>query len=304
MYRQIAEDLRAQIKTGGLEPGQQLRTELELREHYGASRNTVRDAIKWLTTLGLVETRPGQGTFVVQKIDPYVTTLTTDPKTGPGGDITVQDRAISQDESAAKKRRDVSSTDPQVEIQKASSSVAAALQITEGSQVISRHQRRSIDGLPWSLQTSFYPMGFVLKGADRLIQADDIPVGTVQYLADTLGLRQVGYRDWISVRAPDATEANFFNLPQDGRVGLYEILRTGFDQTGTPMRLTVSVFPTDRNQFIVNVGEVPVPQPSDDKTQLLPINSHPEYRRRRRSLAPALRPLSGNPSKLTANKVI
>lgn len=266
MYRQIADDLREQVETGGLRPGQQLRTELELREHYGASRNTVRDAIKWLITLGLVETRPGQGTFVVQKIDPYVTTLTRDPK-GPGGDITVQGGEASQeDESAADKQRVVYSTDPQLEIQKASGSVSTALQITEGSQVISRHQKRYIDGLPWSLQTSFYPMGFVLQGANLLIQADNIEIGTVRYLADTLGLRQVGYRDWISVRAPDPTEATFFNLPQDGRIGLYEIFRTGFDQTGTPMRLTVTVFPTDRNQFIVNVGEVPESQLSDDKT--------------------------------------
>ena len=51
MYRQIAEDLRAQIEGGDLEPGQQLRTEIELREHYGASRNTVRDAIKLLTAV-------------------------------------------------------------------------------------------------------------------------------------------------------------------------------------------------------------------------------------------------------------
>ena len=55
------------------------------REQYNASRNTVRDAIKWLTTLGLVETRPGQGTFVVEKINPFVTTLTGDPQTGRGG---------------------------------------------------------------------------------------------------------------------------------------------------------------------------------------------------------------------------
>ena len=79
MYRQIAEDLRAQIESGQLKPGQQLRTEIELREHYNASRNTVRDAIKWLTSLGLVETKPGQGTFVVQTIDPFVTTLTGEP---------------------------------------------------------------------------------------------------------------------------------------------------------------------------------------------------------------------------------
>ena len=80
MYRQIAEDLRAQIEGGDLEPGQQLRTEIELRDHYGASRNTIRDATRLLTAWGMVETRPGQGTFVVRKIEPYVTTLTGSPK--------------------------------------------------------------------------------------------------------------------------------------------------------------------------------------------------------------------------------
>jgi GntR family transcriptional regulator len=258
MYRQIAEDLRAQIEGGVLDPGHQLRTEVELREHYGASRNTVRDAIKLLTALGLVETKPGQGTFVVRKIEPHVTTLTTDPKTGPGGDIT-QDSGAARNLSVTGKPRDVSSTDPQVEIQKATSLIASALEIAEGSQVISRHQKRSIDGTPWAMQTSFYPMGFVIKGAEKLLEAGDIGVGTVQYLADTLGLRQVGYRDWILVRTPDITEATFFSLPPDGRVSVFEILRTAFDQTGTPMRLTITVYPTDRNQFIVKVGDVPEP---------------------------------------------
>ncbi len=264
MYRQIAEDLREQIESGRLEAGQQLRTEIELREHYGASRNTVRDAIKWLTTLGLVETRPGQGTFVVRKIDPYVTTLTADPR--GVGDVMIVASAGTRygevDESEEEgQKRVFESTDPQVEIQKALGEVAAQLRLPEGSQIISRHQRRYIDGTPWSLQTSFYPRGFAAQGADRLMEADDIEEGTVRYLAEILGLRQVGYRDWIKVRTPDPAEAMFFNLPQDGRVGVFEILRIAFDQTGTPMRLTVSVFPTDRNQFIVNVGGVPTLKP-------------------------------------------
>ena len=69
-----------QIESGKLRPGQQLETELELRERYNASRNTVRDAIKWLMNFGLVETRPGQGTFVMKKIAPFVTTLSGDPR--------------------------------------------------------------------------------------------------------------------------------------------------------------------------------------------------------------------------------
>jgi GntR family transcriptional regulator len=267
MYRQIAEDLREQIESGVLRPGQQLRTELELRDHYGASRNTVRDAIKWLITLGLVETKPGQGTFVVQKIDPFVTTLTADPKR-PGGDKVAAPGEGGYGEidrsQAEGQPRKLTVTEPQVEIQKAVDTTARELQVAVGSQVVSRHQKRYIDGTPWSLQTSFYPMGFVLKGADRLIEASDITGGTVQYLADSLGLRQVSYRGWILVRAPDPTEALFFSLAQDGRVGVFEILETGYDQTGTPMRLTVTIFPTDRNQFVVNVGPVPEEQPADD----------------------------------------
>src|SRR5579859_5748716 len=130
MYRQIAEDLREQIESGQLEPGGQLRTEIELREHYGASRNTVRDAIKWLTTLGLVETRPGQGTFVVEKINPFVTTLTGDPQKGSGGG----ESGVYIAEVAASHRKP-EIREPRVEVQRAERHVARNLRIEEGAQV-------------------------------------------------------------------------------------------------------------------------------------------------------------------------
>ena len=54
-------------------------------ELHHASRNTVRGAIRQLTTRGLVTTLHGKGTFVAERVNPLVTTLTTDPKTGRGG---------------------------------------------------------------------------------------------------------------------------------------------------------------------------------------------------------------------------
>jgi GntR family transcriptional regulator len=259
LYRQIAEDLREQIETGGLEPGQQLRTETELGERYGASRNTVREAIKWLSTLGLIETRPGLGTFVVKKIDPYITTLTAAPARGLRHDDVVAGSEESDRYASEVKRRQrkPSYSEPEVRVVKAAGHVASQLDLPEGSVLVSRQQKRYIDEIPWSMQTTYYPREFLLRGADRLMLADDIPEGAVQYLADTLGLRQIGYRDWITVRSPGSEEAGFFSVPEDGRVGVFEIFRTGFDQDRRPMRLTVTVFPTDRNQFVVNVGEVP-----------------------------------------------
>jgi GntR family transcriptional regulator len=249
MYRQIAEDLRQQIETGELAPGAQLRTELELREKYDASRNTVRDAIKWLISRGLVETRPGQGTFVVDEMIPFITTLTGEPRTASGGEGNTYLREVT---AQFRRPRD---TLPRVEIQTAEYS--PELKLPAGTSVVSRHQQRYIDDTPWSLQTSFYPMSFVEDGAIRLLQASNIDEGTVEYLEGALGIKQVGWRDTITVRTPDEVEVAFFKLPDDGRVSVIETRRTAFSEVGKPVRLTVSVYPADRNQFAVIVGQVP-----------------------------------------------
>jgi GntR family transcriptional regulator len=277
MYLQIADDLLKRIELGAalppesddsaaveqaaveqegglpraLRPGRQLPTEIGLSEAYSASRNTIRDAIKRLTSLGLVETRQGQGTFVTQRIDPFVTVLSTDPLAAIGA----EGATYLSDVSSKDRRARV--TIPKVEVQTPTVEVGRRLRVPPRSQVVSRHQRRFIDDIPWSLQTSFYPMEFIDNGATRLLRDEDIVDGTVRYIAVTLGIKQVGYRDWITARSPDANEQAFFGLAHDASV--FEVFRTAFDETGTPLRVTVTVFPTDRNQFIVNVGDIPDP---------------------------------------------
>lgn len=252
LYRQIAEDLRRQIEADELPPGAQLRTEQELQDKYHASRNTVRDAIKSLIIRGLVETRPGQGTFVVEKIEPFVTTLTGDAKTGFGGGEDAVYRGLTRIDT---KRQDALA--PRVEIQTADDMIMQELKLPAAAQVVSRHQQRFIGPTPWALQTSFYPMRFVDDGATRLIRNVDIAEGTVSYLASLLNVKQAGWRDTITVRPPDESEATFFRLPEDGRVSIIETRRTAFDTEGRPVRLTVTSYPADRNKFAVNVGQVP-----------------------------------------------
>jgi GntR family transcriptional regulator len=249
MYRQIAEDLRRQIEEGELAPGQKLRTELDLREKYNASRNTVRDAIRWLITRGLVETRPGQGTFVLDEIEPYVTTL-SDRDTGGSGEVGVY-------EAEAVAIRMASASPVRLEIQVAADRVTSELRLQEGAAVISRHQKRFIDGTAWSMQTSFYPLSLVEQGATDLLQALNIAGGTMAYLREALGIEEAGWHDTITVRAPDEAETRFFGLPGDGRVSVIETGRTTFDIDGSAVRLTISVYPSDRNQFAVNFGIVP-----------------------------------------------
>lgn len=66
-YRKIAEDLIAQIRGGRLPVGGVLPGELQLMDDYGASRHTIRDALRQLEELGLVERRRGVGTRVLQR---------------------------------------------------------------------------------------------------------------------------------------------------------------------------------------------------------------------------------------------
>jgi DNA-binding GntR family transcriptional regulator len=98
-------------------------------------------------------------------------------------------------------------------------------------------------------------------GAPKLTKAEDIEEGTVKYLNDTIGLVQCGYRVRILVRTPNETEARFFRLPEDGRVPVVSLIRTGYEDTThhgpIPFRVTFTVLPADRHQFVINSDKVP-----------------------------------------------
>ena len=117
LYRTIAEDLRRQISTGELAPGDRLKSEAELMEAYGrdgkASRNTVRDAIKFLASRGLVETRAGQGTFVVETMQPFA------HQADPGPGVRRFRNEVYRSE-AQRQGREQAETTPRVEVQPAS----------------------------------------------------------------------------------------------------------------------------------------------------------------------------------------
>lgn len=255
MYRQVAEDLRRQIESGELAPGARLSSEVELREQYAKdgkeiSRNTVRDAIKLLISGGLVETRPGQGTFVVRQVVPFLSRLNMDPE---AGDV---EGAVYKSE-VEMQGRIPQVTDPRVEVQAASDLVASQLQLQSGAQVISRHQQRKIDGTPWSLQTTFYPMEFVTRGATQLLMAENFKDGMVKELEASLGIKQVGWRDTIIARPPAADERAFFDLSDKVQVAVFEFRRTGYDEDRNPVRFTVTVYSADRNQFEMKAGRTP-----------------------------------------------
>lgn len=66
-YEMIFKDLENRILTGQLASGAYLPTEFELTQHYTASRDTIRKALKLLTEAGLIETMQGRGSQVTKR---------------------------------------------------------------------------------------------------------------------------------------------------------------------------------------------------------------------------------------------
>ena len=63
---QVFEALQSQISSGVWKVGDRLPSEGELAERYGVNRLTVRVALQKLNALGVVETRTGSGTYVIE----------------------------------------------------------------------------------------------------------------------------------------------------------------------------------------------------------------------------------------------
>ncbi|GGA81973.1 GntR family transcriptional regulator [Ornithinibacillus halotolerans] len=72
VYQGILEEVRNLIETNDLKPGDKLPSERELSEKLNAGRSSVREALRAMELIGVIETRRGEGTFL-SKYRPYQT---------------------------------------------------------------------------------------------------------------------------------------------------------------------------------------------------------------------------------------
>lgn len=64
IYQKIVDQIREMLNSGQLSPGDRLPSEREIAEQLQVSRPAVREAFSALEMMGLIEVRPGEGTFV------------------------------------------------------------------------------------------------------------------------------------------------------------------------------------------------------------------------------------------------
>ena len=140
LYYQLAEMIEARIVAGDLQPGDRLPSERDLATQAGISRMTARQALTWLAERGAIEVRHGVGTFVAQP------KLTSDPLHLLG--FTEQMMATGGTVSSSVLAQEVLAAPP---------SVAAALGLAPGTDVVRIMRLRSLNGTPVLLETSYFP---------------------------------------------------------------------------------------------------------------------------------------------------
>lgn len=65
VYYQVIEYIKLLVKEGKLEFGRKLPSEREMMERLGLSRNSIREALRTMEHMGLIESRQGKGNFLV-----------------------------------------------------------------------------------------------------------------------------------------------------------------------------------------------------------------------------------------------
>lgn len=83
---EVLKRITESIKDGDIKPGEKLPTEVELMKMLGVGRNSVREAIKMLGALGVLEIRRGSGTYIATKVtsdifNPMLFSIILEPKT-------------------------------------------------------------------------------------------------------------------------------------------------------------------------------------------------------------------------------
>ncbi len=229
LWRDIAERLATDIRSGAWAVGERLPPEEALATRFGVNRHTLRQAVASLAEAGLIRVRQGRGTFV---------------SAAPALEYRIGARTryterVTQQNRLPDGRLLGSSLRP------ADAEVAARLQCMEGTSLIVLELLRMADGLPISLVTTHFPTAR-FAGIDQQFEA---------HRSITQALLHFGVRDYrrsftrVSARLPGKEEAA--RLRQPPREPLLVVEGVNVDPTGTPIEYSIARCPAERLQVVM-----------------------------------------------------
>ena len=221
-YYRLKESIRGIIEDRQLGEGDLIPSERELCEGHGVSRMTARQAVNELVNEGVLYREQGRGTFVagpkIQHETARLTSFTQD----------MQERGMT-----------ASSKVLGIAVEEAPPTVARALGVDLGEQIVRLSRVRNAEGKPMALENSYllYEVGKSILGLD-LSQPS---------LYDEL--KQRGIRITSAEQKYEATllnedEADHLGIPAGSAALLVE--RVTFDDGGNPIEYVKSIYRGDR----------------------------------------------------------
>lgn len=226
LYYQIADRIREEILTGALPPGSQLPSERELTQRMGVSRMTTRQAVAYLVREGLLDVRPGVGTFV------------TEPK------ITHNAlHLLSFTEQMAERGEAVSSQVLEQTVVMPPKRIAEHLALAEGEATVRIVRLRLANKTPVLLETTYLPAR-LCPGLENM---DLTTYSLYRLLESEYGLSPQHARQTFEVTTANEYEQQLFDLPVDTTMILMEGVT--YDVNEQPVECFKAVYRGDRFKF-------------------------------------------------------
>lgn len=226
LYYQLVELLKERIHLGELKPGDQLPSERELSEQAGISRMTARQAIAYLMREGVLEVKPGVGTFVAEpKLAHNVLHL-----------LGFTEEMMRQGEQAT-------SQVLEQELLLPPSHVSAALQLKAGALAVKIVRLRLTDSTPLLLETIFVP-ALLCPGLEQ----EDLAVKSLYALLEQqYGLHLERTRQTLEATIANEYESKLFSIA----AGMPMILLEGvtYGERDRPVEYFKAVYRGDRFKF-------------------------------------------------------
>jgi DNA-binding GntR family transcriptional regulator len=220
LYFQLARHLEAEIRSGSLPVGTRLENEVALARELGLSRPTVRAAFGYLAERGMVARKRGYGTVVTREKlnrDVQLTSLH-------------DDLIRAGQQPATKVLRN--------EVAVASESVAAALELPEGSLVICLERIRFADGEPIALMHNFLPAALVRLNDEAL------ETHGLYEILRAAGIALTSATQRMSAKNALAAEARLLDEPRGA--ALLTMERTVLDDRDRPVEFGQHVYRASR----------------------------------------------------------
>lgn len=228
-FKQIADDLRRQIASGGLTAGDRVPSEAQLMAAYGVARMTVRQALAVLKAEGLLLAEHGRGVFVRSK--PVVRRVASDR-------FARRQRENGQAAFIAEAEGVGAPGVDQLEVgyEKPAAEVREVLRLTGRDRVLARRRRYLLDGQPVEIAASYIPA--VLAKGTPIEERHTGPGGIYARLEEG-GHVLAEFTEEVAARMPTPEERQRLLLPEGTPV--LTVRRVAIDTDGVPVEMTDTV---------------------------------------------------------------